>query len=104
MDKKTSLKINTRTETTFGVASIGLAVFSLILFMIVVYQSGYNPNLNEVVNGLTELVAMLFCLVGFVFGLIGETRMDKFKMTAHVGIGLNALIGILHIIVLIQGY
>lgn len=54
--------------------------------------------------GLMELVAMLFCLTGLTFGMIGETRTDKFKRTAHIGIGLNVFIGIFHVIVLFQGY
>lgn len=54
--------------------------------------------------GLMELVSMLFCLTGLTFGIIGETRTDKFKRTAHIGIGLNVFIGIFHVIVLFQGY
>lgn len=104
MDKRTSLKINNRTETTFGVASTALSILSLVLFLWVVYQTAYASAGREVVLGLVELIAMLFCLVGLVFGLIGETRRDKFRVTAHVGIVLNLLIGILHVTVLMQAY
>lgn len=104
MDKRTSLKINNRTETTFGVASTALSVFSIVLFLWVVYQSAYNLEGRELMLGGVELLAMLFCLVGLVFGLIGETRVDKFKLTAHIGIGLNILVGIFHVIVLVHAF
>lgn len=104
MDKRTSLKINNRKETRFGVASTILSLISLVLFLLVVYQSAYHLEGKEILLGTIELMAMLFCLVGLFFGFIGETRSDKFRVTAHIGIGLNILIGILHVSVLIHGF
>jgi len=104
MDKKISLKINSRRETIFGIASVALAVTSISLFIWLVYQTAYYLTGREVLLGVVELGALLFALVGFVFGIVGETRADAFKVTAHIGIGLNLMIGIFHIIVLIQGY
>lgn len=104
MDKSSSLKINNRRETVFGIASVSLAIISTLLFMWLVYQTAYHLEGREILLGTIELLALLFALVGFVFGLIGETRVDVFKITAHIGIGLNFIIGIFHIIVLFQGY
>ncbi len=104
MDKKTSLRINNRTETTFGIISVCLAVFSILLFISAVYQAAYMLDGREIVIGFIELFAMIACLVGFLFGIVGETRVDKFKNTAHIGIAMNVLIGIFHIIVLFKGY
>lgn len=99
-----SLKINTRTETTFGVASVGLSVMSLAMFIYSVYQSAYHLEGREVIIGSIELIAILFALVGLLFGLIGETREDKLKLTSHIGIVTNILVGIFHVIVLMHAY
>lgn len=104
MDKKTSLRINNRTETTFGIASVLLAVISLILFLTAVYLSAYHLEGRKIVVGIIELVAMLTCLVGLVFGVIGETRVNKFRRTAHAGIIANLAVGVFHVVVLVQGY
>ncbi len=104
MDKRTSFRINNRTETTFGIASIALGVMSILLFLVAVYQSAYNLNGRETIVGSIELAAMLMCLVGGLFGVIGEFRPDKFHRTAHAGIVINLIIGIFHVVVLTQGY
>lgn len=67
MDKKTSLKINNRTETIFGLASLSLGIMSLLIFILVVYISAYHSEGKQVLLGVVELGAMLMCLVGFVF-------------------------------------
>lgn len=104
MDKRTSLRINNRTETTFGIASVILSVLSLLMFLTAVYQSAYHLEGREITVGVIELIAILLCLAGFVFGIIGETRVNKFRRTAHAGIIANVIIGVLHVIVLIQAY
>jgi hypothetical protein len=85
-------------------ASIGLGIISLVMFLWAVYQSAYNSTDREIIIGLIELLAILFAIVGLTFGLIGETREDKYKRTAHIGIVLNIIVGILHIIVLSNAY
>lgn len=104
MDKRTSFSINNRTETTFGIASIALGVMSILLFVLAVYQSAYNLDGRETIVGSIELVAMLMCLVGLLFGIAGEFRPDKFHRTAHAGILINAIVAIVHVVVLVQGY
>lgn len=104
MDKKTSLRINNRKETTFGIAAIALGVMSILLFFIAVYQSAYDLKGRETVVGSIELLAILFSVTGLLFGLIGETRVDKFRRTAHIGILINLIVGVFHVIVLMQGY
>ena len=104
MDKKTSLRINNRRETTFGVASIVLGILSLVLFVIAVYNAAYDLQGNEVTVGVTELIAIIFCLTGLLFGIVGELRLDKFHRTAHIGIATNLIVGILHVFVLVHGY
>lgn len=104
MDKRTSFRINNRKETTFGIVSIILGAMSILLFFIAVYQSAYHLEGRENVVGSIELAAILMCLIGLLFGIVGEFRPDKFHRTAHVGIGINLLIGIFHVIVLAQGY
>jgi len=104
MDKKSSFRINNRKETTFGIAAVVLGVMSFLLFGTAVYQAAYNLQGRELVVGSIELVAILCALVGLLFGIIGETRVDKFKRTAHIGIVLNLIVGLFHIIVLVQGY
>ena len=104
MDKRTSFRINNRTETAFGIASIIFGVVSLLLFATAVYQGAYYLEGRETIVGSIELVAVIFCLVGLSFGIAGEFRKDKFHRTAHTGIGINFVIGILHVVVLFQGY
>lgn len=77
---------------------------SFLLFLTAVYQAAYHSQGRAVVIGSIELVAMLFCLVGLAFGITGEFRKDTFHRTAHVGILVNLLVGIFHVVVLIQGY
>lgn len=104
MDKRASLRINNRTETAFGISATVLGALSILLFCINVYITAYHSDGRALIIGFIELVAMLFCLTGLAFGIIGETRIDKFKRTAHIGIGLNVFIGVFHVIVLFQGY
>lgn len=104
MDKKSSFRINNRKETTFGIAAVVLGVMSFLLFGTAVYQSAYHLRGREALIGSIELLAILCALIGLIFGIIGETREDKFKRSAHIGILLNLLVGIFHVIVLIQGY
>ena len=100
MDKKTSFRVNNRTETIYGILSIALGGISLAIFLWAVYQSAFNQVGSEIPIGLAELVAMILCFAGLVLGFIGETREDKLKMTAHFGIALNLIIGIFHVLVL----
>lgn len=104
MDKRSSLRINNRRETTFGIFSVILAILSGVLFVFSVYKAAFGKTDQVILIGFMELVAMLFCLSGFVFGVIGETRVDRFRKTAHAGILLNGLLGVLHIIVLLNAY
>lgn len=104
MDKRSSFRVNNRTETTFGITSIIFGVVSLLLFFTAVYQGAYNLEGRETVVGGIELAAMMFCLSGLLFGLTGEFRKDTFHRTAHAGILVNVLVGIFHVIVLVQGY
>ena len=76
----------------------------MLLFVTAVYQSAYHLEGREVLVGAIELVAIILCLMGLAFGIIGETRVDKFHRTAHSGIALNLLMAIFHVMVLIQGY
>ncbi|MDF1618101.1 DUF6142 family protein [Petrocella sp. FN5] len=100
MDKKTSFRVNNRTETIYGIISIGLGGISLAIFLWAVYQSAYNLEGREVLIGLVELVAMMLCFAGLTLGIVGETREDKLKMTAHFGIALNLIVGVFHVLVL----
>lgn len=100
MDKKTSFRVNNRTETIYGFLSLGLGCISFIIFLWAVYQSAYHLIGREILIGLVELVAMMLCFAGLTLGFIGETREDKLKMTAHFGIALNLIIGIFHVLVI----
>jgi len=100
MDKKTSFRVNNRTETIYGYLSIILGGVSFMIFLWAVYQSAYNFTGREILIGLVELIAMVLCFAGLTLGFIGETREDKLKMTAHFGIALNLIVGIFHVLVL----
>ncbi|PKM67689.1 MAG: hypothetical protein CVU95_06315 [Firmicutes bacterium HGW-Firmicutes-2] len=100
MDKKTSFRVNNRTETIYGYLSLALGGISFAIFLWAVYLSAYNQVGSEVLIGLIELVAIMLCFAGLTLGFIGETREDKLKMTAHFGIALNLIIGIFHVLVI----
>ncbi len=100
MDKKTSFRVNNRTETIYGFLSIGLGSISFAIFLWAVYQSAYNLIGREIFIGVIELVAMMLCFAGLTLGFIGETREDKLKISAHLGIALNLIVGVFHFLVI----
>lgn len=104
MDKKSSLRINNRRETTFGIISLTFGALSLFLFIVDVYLAGYHLDGREVLVGLIALGAMLLALVGTMFGIIGESRLDRFRKTAHLGLILNGSLLFLHGTVIIKGF
>lgn len=106
-DKKIALRLNNKKHTGFGITSFTLSIISLLLFLSAVSFSafadrGYNSTIVTI--GLLEIVGAISCLVGIIYGIIGEFSKDTFKIYAHVGISINIVLMIFHLLVLIYGY
>ena len=106
-DKKIALRLNNKRHTGFGISSFFLGVISLCLFLGAIFISALVDRTVRTIIitiGMMELVGILLCLVGIVYGVIGEFTKETFKIYAHIGIGINCILMIFHILVLVYGY
>jgi hypothetical protein len=106
-DKKSTLKLNTKKHTGFGIASLSLSLASVILFIIAVNISAFwDRNLTsiQIRIGIIEILAILCCLIGIIYALMGLAEKDKYKTYGIMGLGINIVIGIFHIVVLANGF
>ena len=105
--QKSALKLAKKQHTGFGVASMILAIVSLVFVVFAVFISAFEDRTKVSVQyliGLTETFAIMGSLVGLIYGCIGETSKETFKFTAHIGVVTNALLMGYHIFVIILGY
>lgn len=106
-DRKITLRLNNKKHTGFGISSFALGIMSLILFLCAVFISAFaDRGVNGIVItiGMLEIIGSIICFIGIIYGLIGELSKETFKTYAHVGIGLNSVMMIFHILVIIYGY
>jgi hypothetical protein len=106
-DKKIALRLNNKKQTGFGIASFALSIISLLLFVSAVLFSAFaNRGANNIIItiGLLEIVGAISCLIGIIYGAIGEFSKDMFRTYAHLGIGINSVLMMFHLLVLIYGY
>lgn len=106
-ERKSALKLTTKMHTGFGIVSFILGMMSIVFFVIAVFISAFENRGVESVQykiGVFEIAAMLFCLVGIIYGLVGETTKDTYKRYAHLGIIINVLAFILHIMVIVYSF
>jgi hypothetical protein len=106
-DKKITLKLNNRKETLFGIVALVLGIISLISFLTAVFISAFG-NLElyntKVLIGFIELGAMIISLIGIVFAYVGETTKETLKTYTHIGLVVNIIMMIFHVVVLVHGY
>ena len=103
-DKKGVLKLNTKYHTGFGITSYVIGMVSLILAIIALIMSIIQKDTNTYVVGIMEIISTILCIIGVIFGIIGETTKETFKRYANLGLLLNGIALIYHIMVLIFGY
>lgn len=106
-DKKGELSLNTKTHSSYAVVSFVLSLVGLALFVAAVITSASNDLDTRpviVTVGLLEIGAMMCNLSGFVYGIIGETMKDYFKVFSHIGLALNAVLLFAHVYVIIVGF
>jgi NADH:ubiquinone oxidoreductase subunit 6 (subunit J) len=106
-DKKITLRLNNKKQTGFGIASFILSITSLILLLCAINLSAFGNRLdNSIVMaiGIIEIIGFITCLIGIVYGFIGEFAKDKIKTYAHIGISSNLFLMIFHAIVIVYGF
>lgn len=103
-EKKGSLKLTTKTHTGFGIASFILGIASIGLFVTATIISAFNLQSQQYQVGIIEAIAILSCVIGILYGLIGESTKETFKIFAHLGLIINILIGVFHLLVLTYGF
>lgn len=102
-ERKSALKLTTKMHTSFGIVSFILGILSITFFVVAVIISAFQNRLVEAVQykiGIFEIIAMLFCLVGLAYGIVGETTKDTYKLYAHLGLAINVIAVIFHIMVI----
>lgn len=106
-DKKITLKLNNRKQTIFGIISFSMGILSCITFLVAVFISAFG-NLEsyntKMLIGYIELCSIILTITGLVFGYVGERTEDTLKTFAHIGIGINIVFLIIHVIVLLNAY
>jgi len=106
-DKRNNLKLTTKMHTGFGITSFCLGMLSIILFSVAVTTSAFEDRILLSVQykiGIIEIIAMILSLVGIAYGFVGESKKDRFKLFAHLGIGTNIIALIFHILVIIFAF
>lgn len=106
-DKKNNLKLTTKMHTGFGIISFCLGILSIIFFSIAVTTSAFDDRSILAIQykiGAMEIVAMILSFVGIAYGFVGESKKDTYKLFAHLGIGINTIALVFHILVLIFAF
>lgn len=106
-DKKNILKLTTKVHTRSGIISFILGLLSIVLFCIAVIISAfYDRNTLSIQYkiGIIETIAIILSLVGIVYGVIGETKVENLRLFAHLGVGANVIAIVFHIIVIVFSY
>ncbi|WP_304943259.1 DUF6142 family protein [Vallitalea guaymasensis] len=106
-DKKITLRLNNKKQSGHGIASFALGITSLILFLSAVGISAFGDRSTDSIAltiGLVEIIGFIVCLVGIIYGVIGELSKDTFKTFAHIGIGINLVMMLFHVLVIIYGF
>ncbi len=108
MKRKTkTFSLNKKKHTRSGIVSSVLAVCSLLIFLgaVILSVSTITESYQGPITiGVLELFSILTTLAGLVFAFIGIGSKDTNKYYAHMGIGLNLFLLIIHVFILINGY
>lgn len=105
--KKNNLKLTTKMHTGFGIASFSLGLLSVVFFGIAVTTSAFEDR--SLINiqykiGIMEIIAMILSFIGIAYGFAGESAKDRIKLFAHLGIGINIIALIFHVLVIIFAF
>ncbi|PKM52388.1 MAG: hypothetical protein CVV02_01150 [Firmicutes bacterium HGW-Firmicutes-7] len=106
-DRKNLLKLTTKIHNGYGIISTILGISSVIFFSFAVFASAFEDRSNIAVQykvGIFETIAMVLSLIGIGYGFVSETKKDRFKLYAHLGIIINSIAIVLHIIVLVFSF
>ena len=105
-EKKITLRLNNRKHTGLGIVSFVLGITTLVLFVTVVMISAFaTRNYNIGIGiGIIEIIGFIVCIVGIIYGIMAEMTQDTIKTFAHIGMGINLVVMIFHILVIVYGF
>lgn len=106
-EKKNNLKLTSKVHTGFGIVSSALGILSIIFFTIAVVTSAFEDRNILTVQykiGIMETIAIIMSIIGISYGLVGETKKDHYRIFAHIGIGLNVIAMVFHIVVIVFAF
>ncbi|NDL67983.1 hypothetical protein [Anaerotalea alkaliphila] len=106
-DKKITLRLNTRSQTGFGIVSLAFGVVSIGLFVAATILAAFLSEeqlVRQHLPGWLEILAAAMNMAGLVTGAVGETTRDTFKGAAHAGLAVNILAALFHLWVLAAGF
>lgn len=105
-DKKITLRLNNRKQTGLGIVSFVLGIVSLVLFLSAVGVSAFADRTYNIILtiGILEIIGFIVCIVGIVYGIMGEMTRDTFKTFAHIGLVINLILIIFHVLVMVYGF
>lgn len=106
-DRKNLLKLTTKIHNGYGIVSSIFGLLSTIFFSLAVGASVFEDRGVIGIQykiGILEAIAMVLSIIGIFYGIVSETKKDRFKLFAHLGIIVNTIAIVLHIIVLIYSF
>ncbi|QUI24409.1 hypothetical protein HZI73_19835 [Vallitalea pronyensis] len=106
-DRKITLRLNSKKQSGFGIVSFVLGILACILFLAAVSMSAFADRGHKAVVygiGIMGILGTLVSVIGILHGLIGESSKDTFKTFAHIGIGINLTMLIIHGYIIYSGY
>lgn len=106
-DRTAVLNLNTKAHTGLGVASFILSLIAIVFIIAAIWVSSiYNREIvfNKQIIGISEVISFVVSIGGLALGVAGETTIETIKKYSHIGIVINGILIIIHIIVFANGY
>ncbi len=101
--KKDGLRLTDKKHPRGGIAATGLALLSMIIFMIVCFHSGESRGNSGIEAGVIGIFCFLVSIGGFILAWL-TLRLDNIRTVfPSIGVVLNGLLMLFYLIVYILG-
>ena len=91
MGRRKSYKFTEKSQSVKGIVSFGIAVVSVILYLIYVFLSFKQAGNLSVYYGSMGVIAMIVSLVALIASILSLKEEDTFKLFSRLGIGISLI-------------
>ena len=91
MKRRKSYKFTEKSQSTKGIISFGIAVVSMILYLVFVFLSFKKAGNLSAYYGSVGVLAMLLSVVTLIVSIASLREEDTFKLFSRLGIGVSIL-------------